>query len=224
MWIRTGTDFTFFSLGGPASRIEFSVVFRTSNNPITIVAYRLKAPWPAGMTYARWLEIKDDMLDGKLDQIFINDLGRYSLNTYGAQHIMLEAQGASVGYALMSSDGWSGKPSWCQEPATPTPAVTATPTIAPTRESPINRIDVPAAILPVIVQRAITANSYEPGTCFEIAAAKDGNGRSTSPDFLIVIHMPSGDIYRWKFQWFENGALYMAPAERPCDIALEYLR
>ncbi len=224
MWLRTGADFSFISLEEPAAQISFSIVSRTSNNPITIVAHRLREPWPSGMTYSIWKGIRDDMLDGMLDQVLVDGLGRFSLKTYGAQHIMLEAQGASVGYALMSTNGWSNRPSWCREPATPTPFATSSPTAVPTQNSPINRIDVPPVVLPVIVQHAVAANSYEPGTCFEIAADKDGNGRSTSPDFLIVVHMPDGIVYRWKFQWFENGALYMAPAERPCDVGMEILR
>ncbi len=220
MWIRVGADFAFFSFAGPSSRFEFTLSSRTSNNPITIVAHRLKEPWPAGMTYSIWSAIRDDMLDGMLDQVLVSKLGRYSLNTYGAQHIMLEAQGISVGYAIASSDGQIDKPTWCRELAAPTPTPRATS--API--SPINRITVPSDLLPIIMQHALIANEYEPGTCFEIAADKDGNGRSTAPDFLIVIHMPDETIHRWKFQWFENDALYMSPASHPCDVAVEYLR
>lgn len=223
MWIRTGADFAFISLSEPADRIEFSIVSRTSANSITIVAHRLKEPWPVGMTYSIWSEIRDDLLDGMLDQVQVSELGRYSLNTYGAQHIMLEAKGPSVGHAIMASNGWSGKPTWCPEPVTPTPVPSPTPQVTPTQGSPIVRIEVPPVVLPVIIQHALVADAYRPATCFEIAADQDGNGRSVAPDFLIVIHMPDGEIYRWKFQRFENDALYMAPADRPCDVAVEIL-
>jgi len=224
MWIRTGADFAFLALDEPASKIEFSFVSRTSANPITVVAHRLKGPWPSSMTFSIWSEIRDDFLGGMLDQALVDGLGRYSLKTYGAQYIMLEARGPSVGYAIMSSDGWEGKPTWCKEPVTPTPQPSPTPRATSAPISPINRITVPSDLLPIIMQHALIANEYEPGTCFEIAADKDGNGRSTAPDFLIVIHMPDETIHRWKFQWFENDALYMSPASHPCDVAVEYLR
>ncbi len=218
--LRTGADFAFISLSGPSSRLEFSVVSRTSNNSITIVAHRLKEPWPAGMTYSIWSQIRDDLLDGMLDQVQIDDLGRYSVATFGARHIMLEAQGPSVGYGIASVDSWADRPTWCKELATPTPVVSPTKTPG----SPITWIEVPSDILPVILQYAIVADEYEPGTCFELAAAEKGDGRSTAPDFLLVIHMPGGDVQRWKFQRFENGSVYMAPAARPCDVGVEYLR
>ena len=223
MWIRTGADFAFLSLDEPASKIEFSFVSRTSANPITVVAHRLKGPWPSNMTFSIWSEIRDDFLGGMLDQVLVDGLGRYSLKTYGAQYIMLEARGPSVGYAIMSSDGWGLKPSWCPQPVTPTPMLTPTPQVTPTPGSPVTRIEVPPAILPVIVQHALLADEYQPGTCFEIAAQKDGNGRSVAPDFLIVIHMPGGIVYRWKFQRFENDSLYMAPASHPCNVGVEDL-
>lgn len=222
--LRTGADFVFFFLDKPASKLEFSVVSRTSENEITIVAHRLKEPMPTGMTHSVWSQIKDDMLDGMLDQVHVDDLGRYSLNTYGAQNIMLEAVGPSVGYGIASSESWSNKPSWCQEPATPTPPPSPTPRATPTQGSPINWVEVPSDILPVIVHHAIIADAYEPATCFEIAANLKGDGRSTAPDFLLIVRMPDGDVHRWKFQRFENGSVYIAPGDRPCDIAVEYLR
>ncbi|GAG20586.1 unnamed protein product, partial [marine sediment metagenome] len=99
------------------------------------------------MTYSIWSAIRSDVLDGMLDQVLVSELGRYSLNTYGAQHIMLEAQGVSVGYALASAEAWSEKPAWCREPATPTPDLSPTPQITSTPVSPINRIEVPPDIL-----------------------------------------------------------------------------
>ena len=224
MWIRTGADFAFLSLDEPASKIEFSFVSRTSANPITVVAHRLKGPWPSNMTFSIWSEIRDDFLGGMLDQVLVDGLGRYSLKTYGAQYIMLEARGPSVGYAIMSSDGWEGKPTWCKEPVTPTPPPSPTPRATPTQVSPINRIEVPSDVLPIILQYAIISDAYAPGTCFELAANQDGNGRSVAPDFLIVLHMPGGEVLRWKFQRFENGSVYIAPADRPCDVGVEYLR
>jgi hypothetical protein len=220
--LRTNVDFAFISLEGPSSRIDFSVVSRTSNNSITIVAHRLKEPWPAGMTYSIWREIRDDMLDGLLDQVQITDLGRYSVNTFGAQHIMLEAQGPSVGYGIASVDSWADRPTWCLEPATPTPF--PSPQVTSTPGAVVNRIEVPPVVASVVLQHALLVEDYVPGTCFEIAADDDGNGRSTTPNFLIVIHMPDGETLRWKFQQFEDGSVYMSPSHRPCDVGVEYLR
>jgi len=112
LWLRPGCDFVLFSFDEPAGGIEFHIVQRTNNQPITISAYRLHGSWPDKLTYRAWETMQSTMFGPLLDSIEVTDIGVYALSLHGAQNVILVAEGGGVGYAIASSESNENGPIW----------------------------------------------------------------------------------------------------------------